>query len=274
MCTLCLRFILPDCCLSSQAGVLAGDVTDVLLLDVTPLSLGIETLGGVMARLISRNTTIPTKVSQIFSTAVDGQTQVEINVYQGERDLAKDNKLLGQFALIGILPQPRGVPRIEVSFDLDVNGIINVSARDKATGKEQQIVIHSSSGLKQNEIHNMIQAAEQFSDTDRRQRSVVEASNQATALISDTEEKMRLFEPQLPPNECRKMRLALGIARGRLDNLSNESPDSLKVLIAELQRSALSLFKMSSTHAKETVPCSTTVITETTSDRPDAPPKD
>ena len=130
-----------------QGGVLAGDVTDVLLLDVTPLSLGIETLGGVFTKLIGRNTTIPTKKSQVFSTAADGQTQVEIKVHQGEREMAADNKLLGQFQLVGIPPAPRGVPQIEVTFDIDANGIVNVSARDKGTGKEQQIVIQSSGGL-------------------------------------------------------------------------------------------------------------------------------
>ena len=130
-----------------QGGVLAGDVTDVLLLDVTPLSLGIETLGGVFTKLISRNTTIPTKKSQVFSTAADGQTQVEIKVHQGEREMAADNKLLGQFQLVGIPPAPRGVPQVEVTFDIDANGIVNVHARDKGTGKEQQIVIQSSGGL-------------------------------------------------------------------------------------------------------------------------------
>ena len=130
-----------------QGGVLAGDVTDVLLLDVTPLSLGIETLGGVFTKLINRNTTIPTKKSQVFSTAADGQTQVEIKVHQGEREMARDNKLLGQFQLVGIPPAPRGVPQVEVTFDIDANGIVNVHARDKGTGKEQQIVIQSSGGL-------------------------------------------------------------------------------------------------------------------------------
>ena len=130
-----------------QGGVLAGDVTDVLLLDVTPLSLGIETLGGVFTKLIGRNTTIPTKKSQVFSTAADGQTQVEIKVHQGEREMAADNKMLGQFQLVGIPPAPRGVPQVEVTFDIDANGIVNVSARDKGTGKEQQIVIQSSGGL-------------------------------------------------------------------------------------------------------------------------------
>merc|ERR1719189_3161838 len=138
-----------------QGGVLAGDVTDVLLLDVTPLSLGIETLGGVFTKLINRNTTIPTKKSQVFSTAADGQSQVQIKVHQGEREMAADNQLLGKFDLVGIPPMPRGVPQIEVSFDIDANGIVNVSARDKGTGKEQQIVIQSSGGLSKDQIENM-----------------------------------------------------------------------------------------------------------------------
>merc|ERR1719392_451636 len=153
-----------------QGGVLAGDVTDVLLLDVTPLSLGIETLGGVMTKLITRNTTIPTKKSQVFSTAADGQTQVEIKVHQGEREMATDNKLLGQFQLIGIPPAPRGVPQIEVTFDIDANGIVNVSARDKGTGKEQQIVIQSSGGLSKDDIENMVREAESHKDADKQKK--------------------------------------------------------------------------------------------------------
>merc|ERR1719481_1565837 len=161
-----------------QGGVLAGDVTDVLLLDVTPLSLGIETLGGVMTKLINRNTTIPTKKSQVFSTAADGQTQTEIKVYQGEREMASDNKILGQFTLVGIPPAPRGVPQIEVTFDIDANGIVNVSARDKGTGKEQQIVIQSSGGLSKDEIENMVRNAEKYAEEDRKKKEIVEAVNQ------------------------------------------------------------------------------------------------
>merc|ERR1712059_170996 len=161
-----------------QGGVLAGDVTDVLLLDVTPLSLGIETLGGVFTKLINRNTTIPTKKSQVFSTAADGQTQVELKVHQGEREMARDNKLLGQFQLTGIPPAPRGVPQVEVTFDIDANGIVNVHARDKGTGKEQQIVIQSSGGLNKDKID----------------RERVEAINQAEGILHDTESKMDEFK--------------------------------------------------------------------------------
>uniref|UniRef100_A0A452ULT2 Stress-70 protein, mitochondrial n=1 Tax=Ursus maritimus TaxID=29073 RepID=A0A452ULT2_URSMA len=184
-----------------QGGVLAGDVTDVLLLDVTPLSLGIETLGGVFTKLINRNTTIPTKKSQVFSTAADGQTQVEIKVCQGEREMAGDNKLLGQFTLIGIPPAPRGVPQIEVTFDIDANGIVHVSAKDKGTGREQQIVIQSSGGLSKDDIENMVKNAEKYAEEDRRKKERVEAVNMAEGIIHDTETKMEEFKDQLPADE-------------------------------------------------------------------------
>merc|ERR1711944_73335 len=189
-----------------QGGVLAGDVTDVLLLDVTPLSLGIETLGGVMTKLINRNTTIPTKKSQVFSTAADGQTQVEIKVYQGEREMAAANKLLGQFQLTGIPPAPRGVPQVEVTFDIDANGIVNVSARDKGTGKEQSIVIQSSGGLSKDAIENMVRDAEKFADEDRIKKERVEKCNQAEGIIHDTESKMEEFKDQLPADECASLK--------------------------------------------------------------------
>ncbi|VDM99383.1 unnamed protein product, partial [Onchocerca ochengi] len=184
-----------------QGAVLAGDVTDVLLLDVTPLSLGIETLGGVMTKLIQRNTTIPTKKSQVFSTAADGQTQVEIKVYQGERDMATNNKLLGQFSLVGIPPAPRGVPQIEVTFDIDANGIVNVSARDRGTGKEQQIVIRSSGGLSKDQIENMIREAEKNAAADAEKKEKVEVCNQAESVIQDTDSKLTEFKDQVDAKE-------------------------------------------------------------------------
>src|SRR6201993_4611057 len=173
-----------------QAGVLQGDVKDVLLLDVTPLSLGIETLGGVFTRLIDRNTTIPTKKSQVFSTAEDGQTAVTIRVFQGEREMAADNKLLGQFDLVGIPAAPRGVPQIEVTFDIDANGIVNVSAKDKGTGKEQQIRIQASGGLSETDIQKMVKDAEAHAEEDKKRKAQVEAKNHAEALVHSTEKTL------------------------------------------------------------------------------------
>ena len=170
--------------------MLQGDVKDVLLLDVTPLSLGIETLGGVFTRLIERNTTIPAKKSQIFSTAEDNQQAVTIRVFQGEREIAADNKLLGQFDLVGIPPAPRGVPQIEVTFDIDANGIVNVSAKDKATGKEQQIRIQASGGLSEADIQRMVKEAEAHAEEDKRRRALIEARNRAEALVHDTEKSL------------------------------------------------------------------------------------
>jgi molecular chaperone DnaK len=173
-----------------QAGVLQGDVKDVLLLDVTPLSLGIETLGGVFTRIIDRNTTIPTKKSQVFSTAEDNQNAVTIRVFQGEREMAADNKLLGQFDLVGIPPAPRGVPQIEVAFDIDANGIVNVSAKDKATGKEQQIRIQASGGLSESDIEKMVKDAEAHAEEDKKRKAAVEAKNHAEALVHSTEKAL------------------------------------------------------------------------------------
>ncbi|XP_046333456.1 stress-70 protein, mitochondrial-like [Haliotis rufescens] len=227
-----------------QGGVLAGDVTDVLLLDVTPLSLGIETLGGVFTKLINRNTTIPTKKSQVFSTAADGQTQVEIKVHQGEREMAANNKLLGQFSLVGIPPAPRGVPQVEVTFDIDANGIVNVSARDKGTGKEQQIVIQSSGGLSKEDIENMVRNAEKYAEEDKKRKDVVEAVNSADSIIHDTETKMDEYKDQLPADECNQLKEKITKVREVLANKDNETADSIREVTSDLQQASLKLFEM------------------------------
>jgi len=227
-----------------QGGVLAGDVTDVLLLDVTPLSLGIETLGGVFTKLINRNTTIPTKKSQVFSTAADGQTQVELKVHQGEREMAKDNKLLGQFQLTGIPPAPRGVPQVEVTFDIDANGIVNVHARDKGTGKEQQIVIQSSGGLNKDEIENMVREAEANAEQDKINRERVEAINQAEGILHDTESKMEEFKDQLPSEDAAKMKEKITEVRDKLQDKETMDPEEIKKTVSDLQQSSLKLFEM------------------------------
>merc|ERR1712111_102295 len=227
-----------------QGAVLAGEVTDLLLLDVTPLSLGIETLGGVFTKLINRNTTIPTKKSQVFSTAADGQTQVEIKVHQGEREMAKDNKLLGQFQLTGIPPAPRGVPQIEVTFDIDANGIVNVHARDKGTGKEQQIVIQSSGGLNKDQIENMVREAEANAEADKLNRERVEAINQAEGVLHDTESKMEEFKEQLPSEDTAKMKEQIDEVRAKLANKDSMTGEEIKKTVGDLQQSSLKLFEM------------------------------
>jgi molecular chaperone DnaK len=200
-----------------QAGVLVGDVKDVLLLDVTPLSLGIETLGGVFTKLIERNTTIPTKKSEIFSTAADSQTSVEIHVLQGEREMARDNRTLGKFHLVGIPPAPRGVPQVEVTFDIDANGIVNVSAKDLATGKQQQITITSSSGLNENEIDRMVRDAESHADEDRSKRELIDLRNRADSLVYSTEKMLKENREKLPSDDVSELERALESTKKALE---------------------------------------------------------
>ncbi|MBD3273112.1 molecular chaperone DnaK [Candidatus Dependentiae bacterium] len=206
-----------------QGGVLAGDVTDVLLLDVTPLSLGIETLGGVATKLIERNTTIPTKKSQIFSTAENNQTAVDIHVVQGEREFAKDNKTLGRFRLDGIPSAPRGIPQIEVTFDIDANGIVNVSAKDKGTGKEQHITITNSSGLSKEEVEDLVKQAKQHEAEDKKQKEVVEKRNQLDNLIMSVEKTISENKEKLPADEVSKVETALQEAKKVLKENENDA---------------------------------------------------
>jgi molecular chaperone DnaK len=221
-----------------QAGVLQGDVKDVLLLDVTPLSLGIETLGGVFTRLIDRNTTIPTKKSQVFSTAEDSQTAVTIRVFQGEREMAADNKLLGQFDLVGIPPAPRGVPQIEVTFDIDANGIVNVTAKDKATNKEQQIRIQASGGLSEADIDKMVRDAEVHAADDKKRRELVDAKNHGEALIHTTEKSLAEFGTKLADAD----KSAVGAAIEALKTaLAGEDVEAIKDRTNDLAQASMKL---------------------------------
>jgi len=229
-----------------QGAVLSGEVTDVLLLDVTPLSLGIETLGGVFTRLINRNTTIPTKKSQVFSTAADFQSAVEIKVYQGERELVRDNKLLGNFQLVGIPPAHRGVPQIEVTFDIDADSIVHVHAKDKSTNKDQSITIASGSGLSDQEIENMVADSEKYAEADKGRKTAIEAANRADSVVNDTEKALKEFEDRLDKAEADQIREKIASLREFLaPNQSGEgtaTAEEIKAKTDELQTASLTLF--------------------------------
>jgi molecular chaperone DnaK len=221
-----------------QAGVLAGDVKDIVLLDVTPLTLGIETLGGVMTPIIERNTTIPVRKSQVFTTTADFQPQVEIHVLQGERPMARDNRTLGRFTLSGIPPAPRGVPQIEVSFDIDANGILNVSAKDKGTGKEQKITIKASTQLPREEVDRLVEEAEKHAEEDRKQRERIETRNQLDQLIYTVEKSLKDVGDKISSDDKAKVEDALSAAR---EALNSDDADKMKKASDELRDAAAKL---------------------------------
>jgi len=221
-----------------QAGVLAGDVSDIVLLDVTPLSLGLETLGGVMTKIIPRNTTLPTSKSEVFSTAADGQTSVEINVLQGEREFVKDNKSLGSFRLDGIPPAPRGVPQIEVKFDIDANGILSVAAVDKGTGKKQDITITGASTLPTDEVEKMVKEAERFSKEDKEKREAIDTKNQADSVVYQTEKQLKELGEKVPAEVKDKVEVKLKELK---DAIASGSTQSMKDTMAALNQEVMQL---------------------------------
>ncbi|MGC8834779.1 MAG: molecular chaperone DnaK [Armatimonadota bacterium] len=249
-----------------QAGVLSGEVRDVVLLDVTPLTLGIETLGGVMTPLIERNTTIPTRKTEVFTTAEDGQTTVEIHVLQGERPMAAENKTLGRFQLTGIPPAPRGVPRIEVTFDIDANGILNVSARDAATGNEQKITITGSTNLTKEEIDRMIREAEAHAEEDRRRREQVEMKNKAEQLIYSTERTLRELGDKVPADEKSRVETAINNLK---DAVNSGDVERIRVTMDELQQATFRLGEIAYQKASQQYTSTTSSSGSSTDQKPD-----